>query len=232
MENLLLRQFEMFQRVEELVRLRPDAFPGSTYSGNLFSSLAEVIGKITEHFKIQVAQMDVARSSHTSKAAIKTELLKDLKLISKNADLIGSTIVGIEEKFNLPARLNESELLNRARVIAETATTHEQEFLKQEMEADFLSRLNALIAAYEEAIDKTETATDAHVAATAAIEEQVEKGLELVKRIGVVIENRLYNDKEITQAWDRARRVEKARTASKKEKPPAETPEAPPAKPV
>lgn len=229
MEDLVLRRYDAFKRSEEFCSNHTEIFSAGTYGGNLVVGLSEVIRNLTNYFKEQTAQMDAAKSGYSSKAAIKNELYVALKSISKNAVRIDRTIKGIAEKFNLPVKLNEQELLSKARGFAETAAKYEGEFIEHSMKADFLPRLNTIIVAYAEIIDERANATGAHMIATAGIEIEVDKGMDLLDDIEVVVENNYYNDKLIMQTWKAARRVEKARTTSKAEKPPSKPPEAPPA---
>lgn len=229
MKDLAVRRYDMFNEAKKFCGQYPELFPGGTYGGNLVAALSEVISKLTNYFKEQTAQMDAARSSYSSKAALKSELLVELKSISKNARKMGQTIRGIAEKFYLPDKLTEQELVSKARSFVEAAIIHEKEFIEHAMRADFLPRLKTILAAYEDAIDKSSTATGAQVAATAGIEVEIDKGMDLVERIELVVENNCYNDKLIMHAWKDARHVEKARIASKAEKLPSKPPEAPPA---
>lgn len=223
MEDLELRRFEMFKRVEELGATYAPQFPPGTYGANLFSALSAVIKKLDNHFQAHISQRNIMKSGTVSKSVAKSALLVEMKSIRNNASIMEEEITGIEEKFSLPLKLKEQELLSLAKGFARHAALYEQQFIDHEMPADFLARLNAHIDAFETAIGLSASANDEQIANTAAVDDSIEQGMNLVDRIGVVMDNRFHDDKLIMQAWRTARHVDRARASKPKPKPDPET---------
>ncbi len=101
------------------------------------------------------------------------------------------------------------------------------DFLKLEMPADFLERLNQLIAEFEKTTTEKATAVGANVAAKISLDETVARGLQAIRQLDVIIRNKFNGDPGVLANWTRASHVA-IRTSNKASAPPANPPDKPP----
>jgi len=83
------------------------------------------------------------------------------------------------------------------------------EFQKHEMPANFIDELHADIAALEEALSGRARNRDAHVAATAALDATMERGIKAVRRLHAMVRNKFRDDPAALAAWESASHVER-----------------------
>ena len=106
-----------------------------------------------------------------------------------------------------PTQIDCHDQSHGARAFAADAASLKAEFLKLEMPADFLARLNQLIAAFEQTTTEKATAVGAHVAAKISLDEAVARGLQAVRQLDVVIRNKFNGNPGILANWTRASHV-------------------------
>ncbi|MDX6694418.1 MAG: hypothetical protein QOF02_2021 [Blastocatellia bacterium] len=127
---------------------------------------------------------------------------------------------GLEEKFRLPrGNANDQELLAAARACAADAVPLKAMFIEYGLPADFLEDLNDDIEAFEAAVAAQEAGRRERVTATAAIDEVIERGMQIVRRLDAIVRNVLRDQPAKLAAWESARHVERA-PKRKKETPP------------
>ena len=100
-------------------------------------------------------------------------------------------------------------------------------FLKLEMPADFLARLNQLVTDFEQTTTEKATAVGAHVAAKISLDEAVARGLQAVRQLDVVIRNKFNGDPGVLANWTRASHVA-YRVRNNAPAPPPAAPDKPP----
>ena len=105
------------------------------------------------------------------------EDLREMVLtLNRTARVLAFETPGLENKFRLPRNTSDQFLLNAARAYAADAVPLKAGFLKHEMPADFIERLNQLITDFEKASTEKTTAVGTHVAAKITIDETVARG--------------------------------------------------------
>lgn len=135
--------------------------------------------------------------------------------------------LGWENKFSLPRGTNDQAMLNAVCAIAADAVPLKAAFLKHEMPADFIERLNQLVADFERASTQKAAAVGSHVTTRIAIDETVASGLQAVQQLDVVIRNKFNGDPATLANWTRASHVA-YRKANNQPEPPATDPGKPP----
>jgi hypothetical protein len=121
-------------------------------------------------------------------------------------------------------------LLAAARGFAVNAAPLSAEFIKHEMPPDFLADLDDKIAGLEEAIGHQSDGIGERIAAAASIEEQLEKGLSVIRKLDTAIRNKYTDDPAVLAEWTSASHTERGpRRQLTATPPPPATPPAPPA---
>ena len=212
MKDIELRRFEMFKEVRDFGTAQ--AVPSGAYLNDLFNTLMKIITELGSHLHSQASQHNASQSSVVSKAAARSALYEELKAISNTARIIDRDIVGVKDKFQLPYKGKDQDILNSAYAFAEAIVSYEQEFIKREMAPDFLAQLNAHIAVLETALNTRSAATKGQVTATAAINDAIERGMDTVERLDVAINNKFHNDRLVMQQWNNAKHIQRARSVT------------------
>ncbi len=166
--------------------------------------------ELEQHATTQTSSAGAARQGSTSRAVAHAALREDLLAITRTARALALDVPGLDDKFRLPRSGSDTALLNSARAFAADAAPLTAEFIRHELPADFLDDLNADIADFEQAVNSQNTGMDARVAATAAIDGALERGLKAVQRLDVIVRNKFHNDLSTLAAWTSASHVERA----------------------
>ena len=154
-------------------------------------------------------------------------LRDDLEAISRTARAMASDVPVLDDKFRVPRNNNDQLLLNAARAFATDATPLSAQFIAHELPADFLDDLNADIAALETAISNQAGGVGDHVAARAAIDDSIDRGIEVVRKLDAIVRNKYANHADVLAEWISASHTERAaRRRTTTPQPPSPTPPA------
>ena len=227
MKDTERRKYEMFLRVREFGVAHAPEFPPTTLAGELFERLGLVINEMNTHTSAQSAGRGGARESTGSKAAARDELRRDLEAISRTARVMALSMPGLENKFRAPRSVSDQELLATARAFAADALPLRNDFTRRGLPDNFLEDLAGDIEDFEETIALTIQKRGEHVAATAAIDGVVERGVNAVRELDVIMRNRFASDPSTLAAWLSASHTQ--RTPRRESASQTDTPPAPPA---
>jgi hypothetical protein len=220
------RRYEMFLRVREFIASRAAEFPPTTLAGELFTRLNAVINELDAHTTAQASGRNATLQSSTSKKALRSELRRDLTAISRTARVMASSTPGLEDKFRAPRSVSDQTLLATARAFAADAQPLATEFIRRGLPDNFLADLNSDIAEFEQAINQKIQMRESQVAATAAIDSALERGVNIVRELDAIMRNRLANDPASRAAWLSASHTERSPRRATPEEPPPTTPPA------
>ena len=220
MKDTERHRLEMFLRAREFGNEHGAQFPLNSFAAEQFAILGGVISALETHASAQSSGRSGARQGVAGKAAARDELLRDLEAISRTARTMTRTTPGLEDKFRVPHNKSNQDVLATARAVAADALPFKAEFIRRGMPADFLEDLAADIAAMEEAITQKAQGTESHVAATAAIDAEIERGMTAVRQLDPVIRNIFASDPATLAAWFSASHVARTPRSS----PPAASP--------
>lgn len=204
------RRYEMFLRVREHMASRAAEFPPTILAGELFARLSAVIDELDTHTTAQTSGRSSVLQTSTSKAAARDELRRDLDAISRTARVMANSIPGLEDKFRAPRKVSDQTLLATARAFAADALPLKTEFTRRGLPDNFLEDLNADIAEFEQAINEKIRKRGAQVAATAAIDNALERGINIVRELDAIMRNRLRTEHATLAAWLSASHTERA----------------------
>jgi hypothetical protein len=210
MKDTERRRYETFLRVREHGASRTTEFPLESLAGELFNSLDRVIEEIDAHTRAQASGQSSALEGAASKAAARDELRRDMEAISRTARVLAMTIPGLEDKFRSPRSVSDQELLAKARAFAADALPLKTEFTRRGLPDNFLDDLTSDIAEFERAVNRRIQAREAQVAATAGIDDAIERGVDILRELDAIMRNKYANDPVSMAAWLSASHTERA----------------------
>ncbi len=146
---------------------------------------------------------------------------EQLERTSRTARTMALTMPGLEDKFRLPRKPKDQELLTTARTFLADANPLKSEFVRRGLPANFLDELEEDINAFEISINQKIQGTEKHVTATAAIDDAIERGLNTVRELDAIIRNTFADDVATLAAWLSASRIERAPKRAKPSTKPA-----------
>jgi hypothetical protein len=204
------RRLEMFIRVREFGIEHAAQLPPTSFAGEQLLIVDTAINALERHASVQSSGRSTVRQSATSKAAARDELMRDLEAISRTARMMGKMIPGLEDKFRIPHNQSNQAALAVARAALSDALPFKTEFIRRGMPANFLEDLQSDIDVLEEAIARKAQGAGAQVAATAAIDTEIERGMDAVRQLDPVVRNTFSSDPATLAAWQSASHVERA----------------------
>jgi hypothetical protein len=145
-----------------------------------------------------------------------------LKAISRTAEVLAD-VPGVAGKFALPASDSDRALLNSARGFATDLAPFVVQFEAHEL-PDLLANLNGKIAALEAAIDVQAGGAGDHVTSRAAIDDVVERGLNVRRTLNVIVRNKYEDDAVVLAEWTSAHHIERAPVRKQLQSTPAPAP--------
>jgi hypothetical protein len=200
-------------------------FPAASLGGQIFAEINTVIDALSAQAVAQSSGLNSAQQSTEGKAAVRDALHAEMEMMTRTARVMAIDTPGLDDKFRLPRSKAEQAWLTAARTFHEDAQPLKDEFIAHEMPADFLEKLDALIIDYEEALQSGHQSTARHVAASAAIDKGIERGMTAARKLDSIVRNKFHNDPATLAAWASARHIE--RVPHKPKNPTAPTPQPP-----
>jgi hypothetical protein len=196
--------------VREFVTSRAAQFPPTTLAGELLTRLNSVINEMETHTAAQSSGRNATLQSSTSKAASRDELRRDLDAISRTARAMALSTPGLEDKFRAPRSISDQALLAAARAFAADALPLKTEFTRRGLPDDFLDDLTSDIQEFEQAINQKIQKRGSQVAATAAIDSALERGVNVARELDAIMRNQFANDPASLAAWLSASHTERS----------------------
>ena len=228
MDDRETRRLEMFLRVRQFGAARASAFPAGSRGAEVLALVDASITELENHATAQASGASGAREATALKAAAREAVREDLEAISRTARVMAQTTPGLEDKFRLPRSNGTQALLTAARSFALDAEPMKAEFIRRGLPADFLEDLAADIETLADVVNRRELKSAARVAAGAAIDEAVERGVNAVRELDAIVRNVFRNDAATLAEWTTtSHTVRQPRRQSNE--PPAPPPPAPPA---
>ncbi len=198
------RRYEMLVRVREFGEAHGHLFPESSLAGEMFGTVGTAVKELSEH---AVSKMSTARGGRSTRTLAREALLDRLETISRTARAIGEDTAGLVDKFELPDPPTDQALLTAGRLFARDGEEFKGQFIAHAMPPAFLADLAHLVERFEEAIRGREADRDENTAARASIEAALTSGFAAVKKLDVLVANRLHDDPVVMAVWKRDRRV-------------------------
>ncbi len=222
MNNSEMRRLDMFTRIRDFGVTHASVFPAASLVGQLFAEINAVIETLSAQAVAQSSGLHSAQQSTEGKAAVRDALHAEMEMMTRTARVMAIDTPGLDDKFRLPRSKAEQAWLTAARTFHTEAQPLKAEFIAHEMPADFLETLKTLITDYEQALASGHQSTEKHVAASAAIDKEIERGMTAARKLDSIVRNKFHNDPATLAAWASARHIE--RVAHKPKNPTAPTP--------
>ena len=210
-------RFYMFLRALQFIADNIADFAAGGVVLTQYAVLQTVVSTIETLSGEQVGGFGDARFGFQSKDTARENLRTMLSEIAETARSMAYEFAGLDLKFRTQQGDNDAALLAKARAFLTEATPLKADFVRYEMDAEFLVELENLIEEFEQAMSAPGTAIDEHVEATAEIGAEVRKGMVAVRTMNAAVRNKYRNDIGKLNAWQSASHIE--RTAEKDEEP-------------
>ena len=213
MKDTQTRKYEAFLRVQEFGDQYAARIPTETIANELFTRLDEIIEQTNNHSSAQSSGLRAARERGTVKEVRRAELHALLKRISRTAKSLPTP--GLPDRFRVPSRLKDQVLLSLARSIVADAAPIRVEFVRRGLSANFIDNLSTLITNFEQAVDQMIQNEETRVAATAAIKDLVQGGMNVLRQLDPIMRNVFVDDPATLAAWGSARHVERTQRSKR-----------------
>jgi hypothetical protein len=208
MNVLDIRRFEMLVRVRDFGDAHKDVFPAPSLAGPMFAAVGAAIAELNQQAASEVSGRGAAREGTAAKSSARADLRKILEAISQTARAMALDTHGIDDKFRMPRGGGDQRLLNAARAFAQDAQPFADAFVAHAMPATFLTDLQADIERFEQAMRDHSAGKETHIAARAAIDAAIDKGLTAVQHLDAIVLNQFRTDPSTLAVWASARHVE------------------------
>ena len=199
------RRHQMFVRTREFIQQRIEDFSETGVVRQLFIELKVTITEVEQLASAQVTGIGQARLGTETRGEARAEVRDDIDAIFGVA-----RTMGIESQFQRPTANNDEALLHAARSFATNALPLKAQFIAHEMPEDFLDELNADIVALEAAIVAQGNAVGDHVAASAAVDDAIDRGVEIVRKLDPIMKNKYASSASARAEWTSASHTERA----------------------
>jgi hypothetical protein len=221
------RKLESFVRARDFGAAHATDFAGNSLGKQYFTALGAVITEISGLAASETSGHGTARQGTTTRGQARDALIADLEAFSRTARAMSDVVPGIENKFRLPRDNNDQNLLNAARAAATDVLPLEDEFIAHELPANFLADLGEDIADMQAAISAQAGGVGDHVAASAAMDDAFDRGMDLLRKLDAIMHNKYANNAGVLAEWTTASHVERAPKRAKPEPSPPPPPPTP-----
>lgn len=208
MNNQETNRLETFLRVRQFVAGHAAQFPATSRGGEVLAELEGVISELENKTTAQDSDRRAVKEGTSLVAAARAELREDLAAIRRTARVFN--VQGLEDKFRLPKHTRDQELLATARAFAGDAAPLKAEFVRRGMPADFLADLEADINAFAQTLEVRTQHAGSKVAATAGIDDAIERGADLLEELDAIVRNTFRNDAATLAEWTSASHTARA----------------------
>ncbi len=216
MKDKDIRTYQTFTRVRDFGAQHADSFARTSMSAQKFAELDAIIAELDEHGTVQASVKSMTRANTGGKKEARAELRARMEAISRTARRIPAEASGGQNNFRLPYNNSDRELINTARAFARDAEPIKAEFIKRELSETFIEDLNRAIDNFEQACNSKNLSESRRIAATAAIGDATNRGLNVVRDLDPLIRNKFRDNPATLTEWESARHVERAPRAKKK----------------
>jgi hypothetical protein len=201
----------MFVRVRNFGASVAGDFAPNGIGHQLFSTVAAVVGEIEAQASFKASGIGSARQGTITRAQARADLRDTLEAINRTARAMADVVPGLENKFRVPRNANDQQLLASARSFAADVVPFSADFTAHELPADLVANLNSDIAAMEAAIDSQSNAVGDHIAARAALDDAIGRGVDAVRKLGAIIKNKYGEQVAKLAEWTSVSHTERAR---------------------
>ena len=211
------RRYDAFQRTQTFGSNNAADFAVGSLAKQNFAVLDEVLSGLDE------AKAGQASGGNTSMDTLLNAVKLDLQNITRTAAAIDQTEPGFADNFNPPKAYNPAALLTTAdafllqlviqptdsNAVKTAKTALVAKFVAHEMNASFVTNLQADRKAITDLQKGMETDSEDSVESTAAISPLVKKGMAALNTLDAIMNNKYGSNPEKLAAWTSASHIER-----------------------
>ena len=205
----------MFVRVREFIAQRLEDFSETGVARQLFAQLQTVITRIETLAAAQATGIGEARQRTQTRGSAR-DALRDLL---EGINAVARTM-GVADRFALPDRHNDRNLLQAARSFATNALPIKAQYIAHEMPPTFIEDLQAAITAFDSEIAEHGNAVGDHVQAGESLDDSFEEGNDIVDKLDGIMRAKYAGDRGVLAEWVNASHTERAPRRSSAPAPP------------
>lgn len=205
-----LRSYEMILRVADFGTEHAALFASTSLANELFAKARAAATQLANQVAQQVSGRTSKQQGSATKASVRSALQSGLDRLRHTARAMAATIPGIDDKFRIPGRLTDQELIGTAEAFIADATPLKNDFIRFAMPATFLADLAELVADFRKALTQQQTGRGRQVMATAGIEDTLAEALAAVRQLNAIVINTFIDDAARLAAWTSAHHVERS----------------------
>jgi hypothetical protein len=216
---------DLATEVQKFRTMVPDRTSGETAAGaDLDATVAAMDGASSE----QLSAIADRHNSTATKQALRMDIEGNLRHANRVAKRVRQEVPDTELKIGLvPRTFSYTAFLEGARAVHANAVANQELLVKFGLSETVLAELGTNIDRLQQALDQGRQARQAHVAASARLDELDRKVVRIVRILDSLYRTRFRDDPEMLTKWQSAtsglRTHGKARSAA-----PAGTPQTPP----
>jgi len=185
-------------------------FAPASLGGQQFALIHAAVTQTSNLGATQVSGLEQTHSAVLGKVACRFHLHYDMIGITNAVHslvLLGTD--GLAGKFLMPHSNGAQTLLNSARAFAADAPAFQAQFVSVGLAADFITTLNADIAAFESTITAKGSSRETQAGATGGLEDAAHKAAVALHVLKTIVPNTYKNDPAKLAEWATASHVEK-----------------------
>lgn len=198
----------MFNKVRQFGADNAADFPTGSIGAAQFMIITNVLIRVDELATKQTGGMGEVRLSYVSKDTARENLRESVTDISRTAKAMEYEFAGISEQFRLARGSNDQKLIATAKAFLTAINSHQTDFIRYGLNADFVDELSENITAFEGTLSAPTSARGTHVEATAEIGEKIRQGMQAVRILDTVVKNVYRHNVGKLAAWTTASNVE------------------------
>ena len=202
----IVRRLDMLKRIVAFLAKFHLPLPRDA---DALNAIAAIIATLEAAAQNQVGGSGNAAGGVDLRETISRELRAYLKDVNRTARTLDSDHPGMRPVFRLPKSGSYPALLATARNIIAVATSMEASFLAAGMPETFLSELNDLLAAFENATQRKHVGGIARSLGTAGLKLQADLGVIAATKLDACVRNYFRRQPEILAAWTSARHIQR-----------------------
>jgi hypothetical protein len=203
------RKLDMLKRINRFIMDHPTA-PAMSRATAAHADVVTIINALEAAAEHQATGSGRSEGGVDLRAGSARELRAYLKNVTRTGRSIAIDHPDIPAVFRLPRTVSYPALLTQARAIIAAATPIQQSFIDAGLPATFLTELQVLLTAFENATGLKQGGGITQVLSTAALKARETQGVQAATKLDACIRNQHRNNPEMLAAWTHTRRIERA----------------------
>lgn len=205
MKKVIRVKFEMLMRVSHFGIANRELFPEESASGKKFTLLSGLVKAIEAQFLRQSQARTEARKVKLETKRTAREFLKAMASAGRRAAAGESA----PHPFRLPYQRSATVLVTTARYFAAEAERRKERFAEVGLAPTFLADYEKAVGDLAAAIDRRQESRGARSHAQGAIEEAMDRAMDVLSDLDVAVKTQLRGDRARLAEWLAIRRVDR-----------------------